>query len=47
MQYLIQLADGGFVIAGMAEENAERAVSHKDESGRIKDEFQLVGCVSQ
>ena len=29
-QFLIQLTHGGFVIAGMAEENAERAV-HKVE----------------
>jgi hypothetical protein len=26
-EFLVQLADGGFVIAGMAEENAERSVN--------------------
>jgi hypothetical protein len=36
---LIQLADGGFVIAGVAKENSERAVGHKDEGGGMKDEF--------
>ena len=30
-QFLIQLAHGGFVIAGVAEENAERTIGHKDE----------------
>jgi hypothetical protein len=30
-EFLVQLAHGGFVITGVAEENAERAVSHKDE----------------
>jgi hypothetical protein len=30
-EFLVQLTDGGFVIAGVAEENAERTVGHKDE----------------
>jgi hypothetical protein len=45
-EFLIQLADGGFVIAGVAEENAERAVSHKDKGGMKKDEFIGMGFMS-
>jgi hypothetical protein len=30
-EFLIQLTHGGFVRGGVAEENAERAVGHKDE----------------
>jgi hypothetical protein len=42
VQFLIQLTHSGFVVAGMAEEDAERAGGHKDEGGMMEDEFWVV-----